>query len=324
MENKTPEEKTREGLNKLNEKLNKFKKSRIVRRVLLIVVALILTVTAFIFVLFSIKVKDINVTGDLRFFNETRVAEASEIEIGKSFFKKTSFGIKRSIRKNIPLADEIKVRKNIFTGAVNIEVTFSPFDYYVEYKGAYYAVDENLLVLDVRKTENDYASLGGRRVDIPKICKPVIGKELVFYDTVENPDGDKNFNNSDLIELRDKSEYDYVYDILKELKQSDNYSTLTSINLKEKYDIYGVYSERFKVEFGSLASFDLKVQMLSGILADTSWQYSEFGLVDLTNPSAATARAVQSIEDEDDATEDPEEDPDVTPEEETTSSIFGN
>lgn len=322
MENKTPEEKTREGLNKLKGKLNKLRRSRIVRCVLLITVASILTVTALVFLLFSIKVKDINVTGDLRFFNETRVAEASEIEIGKSFFKKTSFGIKRSIRENIPLADEIKVRKNIFTGAVNIEITFSPFDYYVEYKGAYYAVDEDLLVLDVRKTENDYSSLGGRRVDIPKICKPVIGQELVFYDTVENPDGDKNFNNSDLIELRDKSEYDYVYDILRELKESDNYSTLTSINLKEKYDIYGIYSERFKVEFGSLASFDLKVRMLSGILADTSWQYSQFGLIDLTNPSAATARAVQSIDDEEEAPEDPDGETDETPEEETTSSIF--
>ena len=85
---------------------------------------------------------------------------------------------------------------------------------------------------------------------------------------------------------------------MKYLKQSDDYTSLTKINLKDKYDITAVYSERFKVEFGSSASFEMKIQMLSAILKDTSWQYAPFGLIDLTNPSAATARAVQSIEDE--------------------------
>ena len=99
MNKKTPEEKTREGLNKLKEKLNKIIRSRLIRRIAVILAAAVIFLCAVIFLIGSIKVKEISVDGDLRAFNETKVVQASEIEIGKGFFSKTVFGIKRNIRK---------------------------------------------------------------------------------------------------------------------------------------------------------------------------------------------------------------------------------
>ena len=309
MENKTPEQRTREKLYKLQDKINKGKETGKIRKVYITAFAILAALVAFVVLFFAVKVKNINISGDLRAYNETRVAAASEIDIGKSVFSKSSFTIKRNIRKNIPLAEKIKVRKNIFTGDINIDISFAPFDFYIRYDDLYYAVDENLVVVDIRESENDFSSLGGTFIEIPKICKPEFSKTLVFYDTVQTHDGEEDVTLSK-DELHDKSEYDYIYDVLKYYKNSRDYSDLTSVDLKVKYDIVAVYSERFKVKFGGVSSFDVKLDMLNRILADTSWQHSEYGLIDLTNPSSATAKAVQSI------TEDESFVPSVEPEQE--------
>jgi hypothetical protein len=298
MENKTPEQKTREGLLRLKEKINKGKANKRLRRIFTVSAAAICVLVAFVVLLLCLKIKNINVSGDLSAYNETKVAEASEVDIGKSLMSKSASSIKKSIRKNIPLADDVRVRKNIFKGEVNIEITFLPFDYYIKYKDAYYAIDENLVVVDIRKNENDFSSLGGVFLQIPKTCRPILGKELVFYDTVPNPDGERETPVPE-DELADIGEYQYIYDVLRLMKGSRNYDGLTSLRLLEKYDISAIYNEQYKVSFGSEASFELKLDVLSEIINDTSWQHTGFGEIDLRDPSTATARAVQSIYNDD-------------------------
>lgn len=297
MENKTPEQKTREKLYELQGKINKGKETGKIRKVYFLAFAMLAILVAFVVLFFTVKVENINISGDLRAYNETRVAEASEIDIGKSMFEKSSLGIKKSIRKNIPLAEKIKVKKNIFTGEINIDISFAPFDFYIRYDDLYYAIDENLVVVDIRESENDFSSLGGTFIEIPKICKPEFSKALVFYDTLKDPENDERFTLSEE-EIRDKSVYEYISYALKNLKNSRDYSILTSVDLVRKYDIVAVYDERFKVNFGGISSFDVKIDMLHEILYDTSWQHSDYGLIDLTNPSAATAKAVQSIDED--------------------------
>lgn len=297
MEKKTPEQKTREALTRLKEKINIGKENIRTRRIFIVACSLAALLVAFVVLLFSVKIKNINVTGELSAYNETRVAAASEIDIGRSFMSKSAFAIKKSIRKNIPLSDEIKVRKNIFTGDVNIEISFLPFDYYIKYKNAYYALDENLVVVDIRKTENDFATLGGTFIEIPKVCRPIFGKALIFYDTVPNPDGEREtpVPEEDLVDIK---EYQYIYDLLKFFKESKDYSLLSEVDLRKKYDIDAVYDGRFNVDFGGISSFELKLNVLNQILSDSSWQHTQFGEINLKDPSAATAKSVQSIEEQ--------------------------
>lgn len=296
MEKKTPEQKTREILNRIKDRIKKGKENKRVRKIFIVSACALVVLVSFAVLMFGVKIKNINVSGDLSAYNETRVVQASEIDIGKSFISKSSVSIKKSIRKNIPLADKIKVRKNIFTGDINIEISFLPFDYYIKYKDAYYALDENLVVVDIRKTENDFASLGGTFIQIPKTCRPIFGKALVFYDTVPNPDGERETPVPES-ELVDVKEYQYVYDILKLLKESGDYGNLTSVKLYEKYDVSAIYGGQYRVIFGSASGFELKLSVLNEILADTSWQHTGSGEIDLRDPSAASARAVQSIDD---------------------------
>ena len=126
MENKTPEQKTREKLYELQGKINKGKETGKSRKVYFLAFAMLAILVAFVVLTFSVKIKNINVTGDVSLYNETRVAAASEIDIGKSFMSKSSIAIKKSIRKNIPLADDIRVRKNNFTGDVNMHLQSNP------------------------------------------------------------------------------------------------------------------------------------------------------------------------------------------------------
>ena len=105
MDKKTPEQITRERLNAIKEKINTGKENPRVRRKFIISVCALVALVSFVVLAFSIKIKNINVTGELTLYNETRVAEASEIDIGKSFISKSGASIKKSIRKNNTFTD---------------------------------------------------------------------------------------------------------------------------------------------------------------------------------------------------------------------------
>ena len=290
MSKKSAEEKVREKLNKLNLRLTdissagKLKKLIVIASITLCVIALI------IFGMCMDKVREITVEGDLLAYNETRVIEASGIDIGEGIFSKTAASIKRTVRKNIPMTESVKIRKNIFTGRVRIIITFDEFDYFIKHGDSYYAVDESLVVMDVRKSKSEYFSLGARYIEIPEVCAPIIGKGLVFLDTVPENKDDKD--------VTPVEEYEYIYRFLKAASESGSYGELDVLTLTEKFNISGVYSEKYRVYFGGLSEIDIKLKMLDSVFAEGSLTYAEKGIIDLTDPGKVSARAVEDTKEE--------------------------
>ena len=284
MGKQSAEEKVRKRLNDINDKLHDENNTLKLKKII-IIAAVCLGVLALIICLMMLdKVKEIKVKGDLTAYNETRVIEASGMNIGESIFKRTSFGIKRNIRKSIPMTEKVKIRRNIFTGKITIDIEFDDFDYFVKYGKSYYAVDENLVVMDKRGTKSEYFSLGARLIEIPDILEPEIGKELIFEDTVPEDEDD-----TDVVDIK---EYKYIYDILREASESKHYSEMNVLSLKEKFNISAIYSRKYRVYIGNPNQMDTKFKMLDGVLDEGSLEYAEKGIIDITDPSKVSARAV--------------------------------
>ncbi len=283
---KKPAERAREKLEAIRASmLDRFGErgcKRIFRAITAGVAALILLLLLIIF----FPISSIEVTGDVTMFNEGEVISAAEIDEGDGLFWKSSWRIKKNIEKNMPIAQNIKVRKSLF-GKVTINIELISVDYYGRYGDIYYAFDENMKVLDKNVSRTKYSSYGAVYVKIPAIREPQIGRKIVFYDTVEETDTE----GETLYEVKDEKVYAYAERFLKELKRSGYHAAADGVILDEKFDITLIYSQKFSIRFGTAADLDVKFRVLYEILKEGSMQYAEKSAIDLSDPSKATARA---------------------------------
>lgn len=286
MAEKRPDERVRQALEGAREKMiSKFgeHKSRvIIRSCLAALVILIVAVAAILL----IKVRSVEIKGDVTMFNESEIAEAAGINVGDRLFSKSAGRIKRNIQENIPLAQKVKVRKSIF-GKVTITVSVESVDYYIKSGEYYYALDCELKVLDKSNTASKYSEYGAVFVKLPKIREPKVGEKIVFYDTVE----EKNSNGELLYKVREESFYDYVTSFLTRLRLSSYHEKANGVILEEKFDVTLIYDEKYKIVFGNVSNLDVKFSVLGKIIAEGSLDYAEKVSIDVSEPSRATARA---------------------------------
>ncbi len=286
MANKRPEERARQTLEGIRAKmLLRFgeKGSRnLVRAVIAALTVIVLVIAAALL----IRINSIEVTGDVTMFNESEVIEAAEIDIGDGIFWKSSGRIKRNIRENMPIAQNVKVRKSIF-GKVTIKIELLGVDYYTKIGDKYYALDKDLKVLDENVSGSKYSAFGAVLVKLPEVREPVVGENLVFYDTVEETDTE----GETLYEIREESFYAYATRFLNTLKDSGYHAEANGVILTQKFDITLIYAEKFSIRFGDGSDLDVKFRVLYEVLAEGSMQYAEKASIDLSDPTRATARA---------------------------------
>ncbi len=291
MAERKPEDKAREQLEAVRTKMllrfGERGSRRLVTGVLVALgVAILLTVAFFLF-----KIDSIEITGDVTVFNETEVVNAADISIGDRLFSKSSFRIKRNIKENMPIADNIKVRKSLF-GKVTIQVEMMEVDYYTKVGETYYALDGELKVLGKSRSAGKFSAFGAVQVKLPEIREPEIGKKLVFYDTVVETDTEEET----LYEVREESFYKYTTDFLTALKTSGYHSEANGVILTEKFEVTLIYAEKFSIHFGTSNDLDVKFRVLYEILSEGSMQYTDKASIDLSEPSRATARPDPSLD----------------------------
>ena len=255
------------------------------RRIIIASASAAVALVALLILILLFPIKTIAVSGEVTMFNEGEIIEAAEISEGDSIFLCSAWKIKRTIRKNLPLADEIKVRKTL-SGTVKIQISFGEVEYYTKVDGVYYALDSSLRVLDSNKSGAKYSAYGAVFVRLPEVRAPEIGKKIVFYDTVEETDTE----GETLYEVADVKYYNYVSEFLASLKESGFWEQADGVVLTEKYDVVLIYAEKYKVSFGNASNLNSKFRVLFGILDEGSTQYADKVEIDLTNPSAAIAR----------------------------------
>ncbi len=93
-------------------------------------------------------------------------------------------------------------------------------------------------------------------------------------------------------DIKDIKEFKYIYDVLAAAAESEYYHEMNVLLLDKKFSINAVYSKKYRVYIGNFSQIDTKFKMIDGVLEDGSLEYAEKGIVDVTNPSKVSARAV--------------------------------
>ena len=240
-----------------------------------------------ILLLIFTPVRVIEVSGDVDMFNEGDIIEAADVGEGDLMILHPNFLIKSAIREKLPLVGNIKITKTPF-GKLKIDVRVGEVDFYTKVGDKYYAIDEDLKVLDESTKRSKYSAYGAAYVILPEVREPQIGEPLVFYDTVEETDTE----GETLYEVKEESYYAYVSNFLSTLKESESgfLEQTDGIIIDERFDITLIYGLKYKVKFGSVANLDAKLRVLFGILNEGSVVKMDKAFIDLTDTSRATAR----------------------------------
>ncbi len=288
---KRPEEKVRRGLESARDavvtRIGEKRVKNIIRAVsVTLALAAILTVASFFF-----KIGSIEVTGDVTMFNEGEVIRAAQIYEGNRLFAKSSRRIERNIRESLPLAQSVQVKKSL-SGHVKIDIEFADVYYYTKIGELYYALDEELRVLDFDESRSKYSAYNAVYVRLPEVREPKKNEILVFYDTVEETDEE----GETLYEVKKESYYAFVVEFLAALKESGYHTESRAIDLEEKFVIELVYADKFLIKFGNSRDLDVKFRLLSEIISEGSMDYVNKGVIDLSDPSKAFARADESLD----------------------------
>ena len=232
-----------------------------------------------------IPITSIEVRGDVDMFNEGEIVEASGIGEGDLSLLHPSLAVSHSLKKNLPLVEKARVYK-IF-GKVIIDVEVRELDFYTMIGDKYYAIDENLKVLDESAKRSKYSANGAAYVKLPEVREPVVGESIVFYDTVEETDTEGEL----LYEVKEERYYAYVENFLNAVSNDENIVEHTDgIDLSEKFNIILVYDMKYQVRFGAATALDAKLGVLSSILGEESSGNMTLAVIDVSSPSSATAR----------------------------------
>lgn len=238
------------------------------------------------FLVLVIRIDSIEITGDVSLFNESEIVEASELSVGGALYSKPFFVIKNSIRKNLPMAEKVSVRKNIFTRKVTIKVEFSKYEFVVQRGDKFYAVDSNLTVMDIRDSKLEFIALGARVLTLPEIETPVLGESLIFTSTVDIRD-----ENGRLMQKGDDiSKYRYVTELLGFLSRSGYLGRTDAVFLDEKFNIRIIMDGRCLVYIGRCESLETKFEVIDAIIKEGTTSYGKGVVINVQNPALASAR----------------------------------
>ena len=280
-----PEDKARHALEgaraKMLMRFGEKGSKRIVRTIIASAVVLVLLIVAF----FAIRIDSIEVTGDVTMFNEGDIIRASGIREGDGLFWSASWSIRNSVEQNVPMTHNVKVTKSLF-GKVTIYIELKPALYYCEYQDSYYAIDEQLRVLDKSSSYKKNTSYGAVKVILPEIREPVVGESIVFYYTVEETDTE----GETIYEVESANKYAYVSKFLTTLNESGYRNEANGVIVSEKFDVTLIYQDKYKVRFGDVTSLDIKLRLFYEIIAEGSMQYADKVSIDVSDITAATAR----------------------------------
>ncbi len=238
------------------------------------------------------RIDSISIEGDVTLFNESEIVEASELSVGGALYSKPEFVIKRAIRKNLPMAEKVSVRKNIFTRRVTIRVEFSEYEFVIQHGDKFYGVDSNLTVVDIRDSKLEFVALGGRVLTLPEVEAPVLGEKLIFTSTIDIRD-----ENGRLIQKGDDiSKYSYVTELLGFLSRSGYIDRTDAVFLDEKFNVRLIMDGRCLVYIGRCESLETKFEVVDAIIDEGSTAYGKGVVINVQNPALASARVDNELD----------------------------
>lgn len=231
---------------------------RLVTAALCIAVFLLLAVTVTVIVT---RVQTVSVSGNLR-YTDAALLEAAALD-GEILPLVGEDTVYRRIAAVCPYVERIELIKT-YPSAVEIVITETEAVYATETHGKWISLDRELRVMDVIEQAD-----GLIRLLLPELQSALEGSRIAFAD--ETADA-------------------FVLDMLSVFFPEGAPRFLSSLDLRDRYAIVGMVGEQAKILFGDYRDSDVKLRLAAEVLADAVAENSERTLIDVSEPSRASAQ----------------------------------
>lgn len=245
-----------------SQRYNRLKSVALILALALTVVAALVSVGYFVI----FRVKNITVAGSEKYQNSAIAEACAQRYGGASMFGINSASVISQMQLNYPYLKTVSIKKN-WPSSLEITVTDDRGAYYTEISDQYFVLSHELRVLQRVDVESMLDSLGLCHVTLPPVKYAVTGSKVQF--------------------MRE-SDFDNVQSVCRTLYQSDMSMLISSINMNDKFGMFFIYNNQYRIEFGKNEDLETKLELVKKIIATFSDDFSSDKLKGTVNVSDIT------------------------------------
>ena len=199
------------------------------------------------------------------------IIEAGNIEMGSNMYSINKKNIEYMIKLSFPYVKEVNIRRKL-PSDIEIELIEDEPYYYIVISGEYFVLSNSLRVLERTETRLRLDSLLLKNprlieLELPAVKYAFVGSELKF---------------------RRENDFKFVLALLNlfETTDEDIYNNISKINISNRYKIYFIYDDDFKVAIGKNENFALKLSLAKEIMKYLKDQRAVIDVGDISVNSA--------------------------------------
>lgn len=229
-------------------------RSGILRKILLskpfcITVMVIMALLAFIclarVIMGFMPVKNFTVEGDTH-YDINEIIDGAGIRSGDKLYKINKKAAAQKIVKNCPYVKTVKIKQR-FPNTVCFVVEEQDAGWYIKIGNGFYGLDPDMKILLETFKEDDFIERGLTELTLPELESVIVG---------ELPD----FSSDDEHTMAKTLEIIYAF------RTHNIKSRLTGLDISNRFEIKLEIDNAYVVYFGDMASFDIKMELLEGVL----------------------------------------------------------
>ncbi len=250
------------------------KETVVVFAVLLLLVFILLLWIIISLMLSAFKIERIVVASDNIPYSENELFEICEIQKKDKLFGVDLSDVEKRLLNNIGYISSVKVRR-VFPNALKIIAECDRGRYYINISGEYYALSEDLRVLE----ESDSFNLRAKdliKLDIPEVKRITVGQYIEYGEG----QGLKS----------------YIGDSLTELTSSALGAGINAINIENKFEMYFIYERKYKIYLGESKDITTKINVVNKVLNDPAFDNDKTAIIDVSNPKKLSVMFDNSLD----------------------------
>ena len=209
-------------------------------------------------------VRVIDVSGTQRYTAEA-ILNAAGVEEGDNLYSFSSRLVENAVTLRYPYVQALDISRKA-PSTVHFTVTEDTAVFYAEIYGELRALSSTMRVLD-RVSEEDIDALGLIRLRMPEVESAMAGRVITF---------------------QEEKHMRQIRESLAQLLSSPLCERITSVDLRNPYNLSMVADKRFLLEFGDTADMGVKMKVANAVLSDDLFKADVKAQIDLSVTSSTS------------------------------------
>ena len=251
----------------MKEKIKKFTSDKRFKLAVIIAVAVLVLILVIRLFLLVIPVSGFEIEGET-FYQTEELINAANVRLGTPIYGINKSEVKENILSACPHIEKVEIKQNLL-GVLCFVVEEKTPGWYVQVYDVFYALDYDLKVIHETYDEENLKIRGITKITFPELQSAVVG---------ELP----TFGNGDELLIKE------TLTIIDTIRTNDIKKIMTSIDLRNRFDIRFTVSETFDVVFGDMKDADVKFQRVVNQVDSHKQAGTYGGELNVINPKAVS------------------------------------